>query len=191
MTEKKNKATFDTLDDTRKDDNGKVVDTYRHRTPSGHLIEYSDVNGKEHITISHRGGSLFQMQPDGSVRLSSANGKMGIEVNGEGYMTVTGLYNLVVNGDAGIRIDGDADWHVGGDMKMTVDGTYSIAAKNMTTKIAEKYELTAQNMAFHAADNGVFTSGNKMALWSSGDALVKSSATMTLIGSTRVDINPT
>lgn len=181
---------FETLSDSREQDNGKVSDTMRLHTNSGHVIEYNDTKSNEHITIQHRSGSLLQMQPDGSVRLISQNGKMGLEINGEGYLKVTGLYNVVVNGDAGFRIDGDADWHVGGDMRVTVDGTYSIAAKNMTTSIKEKYELTAQNLSIHLSDNAVFTAGHKMYLGSSDSAKLYSGNILTVIGDSKVDINP-
>lgn len=173
--------------DTKADD---LKHTYRYKTLSGHNLEFNDNQGVEHITLQHRSGSMMQMQPDGSVRFVSHNGKMGFEINGEGYVKVTGLYNIQVSGDMGIRVDGDMDWKVGGDMKLTVDGTYSIAAQNMTTKIKSKYELAADNLNLHAATNSVFTSGHKMALWSSSDALVRSDTTLTVIGSTKVDINP-
>lgn len=188
--DKKLKSTFDTLPDAREDDNGKLSDTNRLRTPSGHMMEFNDVNGKEHVTIQHRSGTMFQMQPDGSLRIVSQNGKMGIEVNGEGYMKITGVYNLVVNGDAGFRIDGDADWHVAGDMRTTVDGTYSIAAKNMTTSIKEKYELTAADLSMHTASNSVFTAGNKMYLGSTNSAKIYSGDTLTVVGETKIDLNP-
>jgi len=182
---------IDSLPDVRNDSKAdNLLHTARHKTLSGHNLEFNDNEGVEHITLQHRSGSILQMQPDGSVRLVSQNGKMGIEINGEGYVKVTGLYNIQVTGDMGIRVDGDMDWHVGGDMKLTVNGTYSIAAKNMTTKIKEKFELTADNVNLHAATNAVFTAGNKLAVWSASDALVRSDAILTVIGSTKVDINP-
>lgn len=190
MSNKKVEETFDTLDDARKDESGKLSDKKRTRTPSGHIIEWSDEKNYEHVTLQHRTGSLLQMQPDGSVRIMSANGKLGIEVNGEGYVKVTGAYNVKVDGDAAFRIEGDVDWHVGGDMRTTVDGTLSFAAKNMTTSIKEKYEMTAQNASIHLADNAVFTAGHKMYLGSTSDMQVKSGEILYVIGSTKVDINP-
>jgi len=191
MTAKKQlEDTFDTLSDERIYDNGTVGDTIRLRSPSGNLFEVNDSENHEHVTVQHRSGSMIQMQSDGSVRIVSQNGKMGIEVNGEGYLTVTGLYNVIVNGDAGFRIDGNVDWHVGGDMKTTVDGTYSLAAKNMTAAIKEKIEMTSNDLSIHTASNSVFTAGNKMFLGSTGSAKVYSGDTLTVIGTTRIDLNP-
>lgn len=190
IANKTNTKVLDTLKDAREGDDGKVVNTYRHRTRSGHVFELSDKDGKEHVSLQHRSGSMIQMQPDGSTRIVSAAGKMGIEINGEGYLTVTGLYNVIVNGDAGFRIAGNADWHVGGDMKVTVDGTYSLASKNITVKAAEKVELIANRISFSAADNAIFTAGGKMYVGASGDMQVNSEGTLTLIGSTKIDMNP-
>lgn len=181
---------FDGLSDTREDkatDN--LLHTSRTHTRSGHYIEYNDNEGVEHITVQHRSGSLLQMQPDGSVRMVSQNGMMGIEINGEGYVKVTGAYNVIVDGDASFRIAQDAHWYVGGDLKMTVDGTYSIAAKNMTTTIQEKYELTAANQSIAMSENSIFTAGGKLATTSKGAMLTKSEATYTIEGAI-VDINP-
>ena len=190
IANKTNTQSLETLKDAREGDDGKVADTWRHRSRSGNVFELSDKNGKEHVTLQHRSGSLIQMQPDGSVRLVSSAGKMGIEINGEGYLTVTGLYNVVVNGDAGFRISGNADWQVDGDMKVTVNGTYSIAAKNMTTTIAEKYELTADNMSYQSTDNAIFTAGSKMYVGSTGSAKLYSGDTLTIVGDTKIDMNP-
>lgn len=186
-----NGDTIETLEDSRSLEGAdNLLHTYRHKTNSGHTIEYNDNEGVEQITFQHRTGSMIQMQPDGSVRFISQAGKMGFEVNGEGYVRVTGVYNVYVAGDAGFRINGDVDWHVGGDMKVTVDGTYSIAAKNMTTKVAEKFETIADDIAITSASRSIFTSGGRVAVWASEDMLVKSGAILTVRGATKVDINP-
>lgn len=190
MSSKKVQETFDTLDDERKTESGKLIDKKRTRTPSGHIIEWSDEKNHEHITLQHRAGSLIQMQSDGSVRIMSANGKLGVEINGEGYLKVTGAYNIKVDGDAAFRVDGDVDWHVGGDMRTTVDGTISWAAKNMTTSLKEKFELTAQNASIHLADNAVFTAGHKLYVGSTSAAKFYSGDVLTIVGDSKVDINP-
>lgn len=187
----RNGDTIKTLKDSRGLDGAdNLANKKITKTRSGHIEEWNDNEGVEQVTFQHRSGSIIQMQPDGSVRFVSQAGKMGFEINGEGYVRVTGIYNMYVAGDAGFRINGDADWHVAGDMKVTVDGTYSIAAKNMTTKVAEKSELIANDIAIASADRSIFTSGGRIAVWSSSEMLVKSSTILTVRGTTKVDINP-
>jgi len=178
------------LDPLPQDPQDDLLNSWVQKFSSGNLLKVNNTKGRESISIQHRSGSLLEMQPDGSVRLVSQNGKMGIEVNGEGYMRVTGLYNLIVDGDAGFKIAGNADWHVGGDMKVTVSGTYSLAANEMTVKIKDKLEIAAQHVSVLSADNAIFTAGTKMAIWSGSDMLVQSNDVLTLIGSTKIDLNP-
>ena len=124
--------TLDGLPDVREDKRTKdLKNLSRTRTRAGHIIEFNDNQGVEHITVQHRSGSLLQMQPDGSVRLVSNGGKMGIEINGEGYVKITGAYNVVVDGGASFKVAKNCDWHVNGDMTMTVDGKFTTIAKSV------------------------------------------------------------
>ena len=156
------------LKDTREDKStNNLLNTQRTKTRSGHVLELNDNQGVEHITLQHRTGALIQFQPDGSVRFVSQNGKMGFEINGEGYVNVTGAYYIAAKSGQ-ITIENDLDMTVHGDMKLTVDGTYSVAAKNMTTTIAEKYELTADSATMAMTNNTVFTAGGSMLIASDG-----------------------
>lgn len=155
---------LDGLKDTREDKRtNDLLNTQRTKTRSGHVLELNDNQGVEHITLQHRTGALIQFQPDGSVRFVSQNGKMGFEINGEGYVNVTGAYYIAAKSGS-ITIEKDLDMTVHGDMKLTVDGTYSVAAKNMTTTIAEKYELISKNTTMSSAENTVFTAGLGMSI---------------------------
>ena len=164
------------LPDTREDKRtNNLLNTQRTKTRSGHVLEMNDNNGVEHITLQHRSGAMVQFQPDGAVRFVSQNGKMGFEINGEGYVNVTGAYYIAAKSGS-ITIEKDLDMTVHGDMKLTVDGTYSVAAKNMTTTIAEKYELTAQNATMAMEYNAVFTAGSVMSLASGANFYASSEA---------------
>ena len=134
-------------------------------------------------------GSSLTLCPDGSVKVVSAAGKMGIEINGEGYVKVTGAYNIIVDGGATLRAD-SYDVHVENDLNLTVGGTFAVAAKNMALAISEKYELTAQTSSLETSGNSVFTAGKQLYMGSDLDLDIVSAATTTIVGTTKIDLNP-
>lgn len=138
------------------------------KTRSGHVLELNDNKGAESITLQHRTGAMMQLQPDGSVRFVSQNGKMGFEINGQGYVKVSGAYDIIADGDYSVRAK-NGNMHFTGDLKVTVDGTYSVSAKNMTETIAEKYEITAQNYTLTSVDNSAFIAGGYQYIGSGSD----------------------
>lgn len=190
ISEKTPKEKIDGLPDARDDaraDN--ILNTTITKTRSGHVFELNDNEGAEHLTLQHRSGSLVQMQPDGSVRFVSQNGAMGFEINGEGYVKVTGAYNIIVDGGVSLRAD-SYDVHVENDLNMTVGGTFAVAAKNMALAISDKYEMTAASSSIRTSGNSVFTAGGKFYAGSSDDMRVFSGGTTTIVGQSKVDINP-
>lgn len=190
ISEKNAKEQFDGLKDSREDTAGdNILNKVITKTRSGHVLEMNDNEGAEHVTIQHRSGSLVQMQPDGSVRFVSQNGMMGFEINGEGYVKVSGAYNIVVDGAATLKAD-SYDLTAANDLNMTVGGTFTIAAQNMAVAIADKFELTSANVALRSSVNSVFTAGEKF--YAGGDDALRiwTGGTATLVGSERVDINP-
>jgi hypothetical protein len=190
VSEKEPKEKIDGLPDAREDaraDN--ILNTTITKTRSGHVLELNDNEGAEHLTLQHRSGSLVQMQPDGSVRFVSQNGAMGFEINGEGYVKVTGAYNIIVDGGVSLRAD-SYDVHVENDMNLTVGGTFAVAAKNMAVAISDKYELTAASSSIRTSGNSVFTAGGKFYAGSSEDMRMFSGGTTTIVGQSKVDINP-
>jgi len=189
-SEKNPKEKIDGLPDVREDaraDN--ILNTTITKTRSGHVLELNDNEGTEHVTLQHRSGSFVQMQPDGSVRFVSQNGMMGFEINGEGYVKVTGAYNIIVDGGVSLKAD-SYDVHVENDMNITVGGTFTVAAKDMATAISDKYELTAASASIRTSGNSVFTAGGKYYAGSSNDMRLFSGATTTIVGQSKVDINP-
>lgn len=211
---------IDGLPDSRSDSRAdNLLNTMRTRTRSGHYIEYNDNEGVEHLTFQHRSGSMVQMQADGSVRFVSQNGKMGFEITGEGYVKVTGAYNIVATGDVTVRAQ-NLDFHSEKNTTFTVGETFTVLAKNMAASISEKLEMTSGSTSLRSKDNSVFTSGGKLVIlgngkvrmWSAtktsivgpvvnvtgdsavdigtGDDYASDTPTTTIIGTSRVDINP-
>lgn len=190
ISEKESKEKIDGLPDAREDSRAdNILNTTITKTRSGHVLELNDNEGAEHVTLQHRSGSLVQMQPDGSVRFVSQNGAMGFEINGEGYVKVTGAYNIIVDGGATLRAD-SYDIHVENDLNMTVGGTFAVAAKNMALAISDKYELTAASASIRTSGNSTFTAGGKFYVGSAGNLRVFSGETATLVGLTKIDLNP-
>lgn len=190
ISEKEPKEKIDGLSDAREDERAdNILNTTITKTRSGHVLELNDNEGVEHVTLQHRSGSLVQMQPDGSVRFVSQNGMMGFEINGEGYVKVTGAYNIIVDGGATLRAD-SYDVHVENDLNLTVGGTFAVAAKNMALAISDKYELTAQTSSLETSGNSVFTAGKQLYMGSDLDLDIVSGATTTIVGTTKIDLNP-
>jgi len=166
--------------------------------PDGSFMNWDFTKGNEHVTIQHKTGSSIQITSNGSMKFVSAAGKMGFEVNGEGYIRVTGAYNIVVDGGASMRVKNNMDWYVGGDMKVKVEGTMTTTAKNTNFVTAEKFEVGAKKTSLVSTDT-LITSANKTQLLAlgdvdvkstGGDTLISSSAVTTIKGPTKVDINP-
>lgn len=114
------------------------------KTRSGNTIQIDDSKGAESITIQHRGGSAFQMLADGSVHMTSHNGKYEI-VFGEDRMTVSGLQDVTVKGDATFRVYGDYNVTCHKDYNLTVLGNYNITASNHNRHILGNIDTQARN----------------------------------------------
>lgn len=150
---------FDGLDDARTlpgSDN--LLYKSITKTRSGHVLELNDNKGAESITLQHRTGAMMQLQPDGSVRFVSQNGMMGFEINGQGYVKVSGAYDVIADGDFSVRAK-SGNMHFTGDLQLTVDGTYSVSAKNMTQTIGKKFEMTAEDINITSTYNSAFIAG--------------------------------
>lgn len=173
---------IDGLPDSRSDSRAdNLLNTMRTRTRSGHYIEYNDNEGVEHLTFQHRSGSMVQMQADGSVRFVSQNGKMGFEITGEGYVRVTGAYNIVATGDVTVRAQ-NLDFHSEKNTTFTVGETFTVLAKNMAASISEKLEMTSGSTSLRSRDNSVFTSGGKLVILGTNKVRVWSATKTSIVG---------
>lgn len=149
------------------------------KTRSGHVIIFSDVEEKEHITVQHRSGSMLQFQPDGSVRFISNNGKMGFEIKGEGYVQVTGAYTIDVKGGASLRVTNDLTVSAK-NISMTANETFSVNAKNIVTNADEKISQKAKIVRIDASKEAIIA-GNY--------TYVSAEAVLAFKGN-RIDLNP-
>jgi len=85
-----------------------------YETESGHYKEYDDTAGAERIKESHKSGTYYEMQADGSIKT---------HITKDNYS--------VVLGDESVDIRGKVTINVGGDVDLTAGGTVSINAKNL------------------------------------------------------------
>ena len=85
-----------------------------YETESGHYKEYDDTAGAERIKESHKSGTYYEMQADGSIKT---------HITKDNYS--------VVLGDESVDIKGKVTINVGGDVDLTAGGTVSINAKNL------------------------------------------------------------
>lgn len=139
--------------DARSDkDSGQYPNYYSHRSRSGHAWTMDDSKGKEHITLQHRGGSMLQFKPDGSIQLTAHNGQYNM-VFGENRMKITGAYDVVVNGGGSLKVDGDYNCTVKGKANFAVNGDLNFTAKNINTTARGNIETAAQNMTTRAKGN--------------------------------------
>jgi hypothetical protein len=60
----------------------------------------------------------------------------------------------------------------------------------MALAISEKYELTAQTSSLETSGNSVFTAGKQLYMGSDLDLDIVSGATTTIVGTTKIDLNP-
>ena len=124
---------------------GKYPHTTNWKTRSGNVpFQVDDNPGSESITIQHRSGSAIQMLADGSVHLTTHNGKYDI-VFGEDRVTVSGLQDITVKGDATMRVYGDYNVTCHKDYNLSVLGNYNVTAKNMNRHILGNSDMQARN----------------------------------------------
>ena len=98
-------------------------------SPGGHIIEIDDTIGNERILIRHRGGAGIEIQPDGTILLSSTNNLLisvsndnHIMVEGDAYMTYAGNVVADIAGDYNVNVRGNYNLFAAGDFKTQVDG---------------------------------------------------------------------
>jgi hypothetical protein len=75
------------------------------RTRSGHVLIFDDTKDREHITLQHRTGTMFQFLPDGALHIVAHKGQF-IQVFGESRVKITGAQDITVDGDASMKVKG-------------------------------------------------------------------------------------
>lgn len=142
---------------------GKYPNYWTHKTRSGHIFTMDDSKDGEHITIQHRGGSMFQVKPDGAVQFVSHNGQYNF-VFGENRIKVTGAYDITVEGGGSLKVDGDYNVNVKGDYNLSTSKDMNITAKNMNQTIRGNMDTQAKNQTTKVEGNIATTAHGGIAL---------------------------
>ena len=151
---------------------------YSHKTRSGHTFIMDDSEGKEHVTLQHRGGSTIQFLPDGGIQFV-ANKGLFQAVFGPNRIKITGSYDVVVEGGASLKVNGDYNVSVKGNMNMNVTGDLNMTSKNqnntvrgnMDTQAKNKTEKIEGSSTSQSQGATAITSKGGMTLGSTGDAV--------------------
>lgn len=123
---------------------GKYPNYYSHKTRSGHVIMMDDSEGAEHVTIQHRGGTMIQIGPSGTLNITAHNGQYNI-IFGENRMLITGAHDITVQGDASLRVDGDYDVNVNGNISFNAQGDLNFSGKNVNTVARGNIDIQGKN----------------------------------------------
>lgn len=121
---------------------------YNHvyESESGHIQEFDDTPGNERIHTFHRKGTFEEIDANGSkvtrivgdnYELLDRNGY--IYISGDYNLTATGNINILsqsgtnikVQGDANINVHGDINTNVAGNYNLSVNGTYNVKANSI------------------------------------------------------------
>lgn len=131
--------------DARKQEKaGTYPNYFSWKTRSGHVFQLDDTQGKETVTIQHRGGTAIQMDHEGGLHITAHNGKYQITF-GEDRMTVTGAQDITVKGDASLRVYGDYNVTCHKDYNLTVLGNMNVSSKNLNRHVLGNIDTQARN----------------------------------------------
>jgi hypothetical protein len=104
---------------------------YAMETPIGHSFEIDDTPGNERILLKHHTGAGIEIQPDGTVIVSSAantvhvtNGDHNLSVTGEGHIAYDGNLHMKVNGNYNVDVSGTYNMTVGNNYNNQIKGTF-------------------------------------------------------------------
>lgn len=148
------------------------LNTNRMIDRSGNEIEMCFEEGNEFMRVTHRTGAGFCINPDGSIKLVSQNGKMEFQINGEGMINVSGKFDLVAK-DVTIKCD-KAYWSAK-NLEVNVDENTTFNSKSINLNAAEKIDIVAKNMDAKVTENVVMSAGKEFNV--AGDASMKVGST--------------
>ena len=124
---------------------GTTDQAWIHKSTSGNSITVDDSKGAESMTFQHRTGSSIQFNPDGSVHVTTHNGKYEMTF-GEERVTITGANDITVKGDASLRVYGDYNVTAHKNYNLTVLGDFNVTAKNLNRSIRGNMDTEAKNV---------------------------------------------
>jgi hypothetical protein len=172
------------------------LNTHRMIDRSGNEIEMCFEEGNEFMRVTHRTGAGVCINPDGSVKLVSQNGKMEFIINGEGMIKVSGKYDLVVDGDATIKCQ-KAYWSAK-NLEVNIDENTTFNSKSINLNASDKMDIVAKNFDAKVAENANMTAGSEFKLAgdssmnigsTSGNMIAKAKTTVKVESGTSMETN--
>lgn len=154
---------------------------YSHKTRSGHTFIMDDSEGKEHVTLQHRGGSTIQFLPDGGIQFV-ANKGLFQAVFGPNRIKITGSYDVVVEGGASLKVNGDYNVSVKGNMNMNVTGDLNMTSKNQNNTVRGNMDTQAKNKTEKIEGSSTSQSQGATAIMSKGGMTLGSTGDAVAIG---------
>jgi len=148
------------------------LNTNRMMDRSGNEVEMSFEEGNEFIRVTHRTGAGFCINPDGSIKLVSQNGKMEFQINGEGSINVSGKFDLIAK-DVTLKCE-KAYWSAK-NLEVNVDENTTFNSKSINLNAAEKMDIVAKNMDAKVSENATMSAGKEFNV--AGDSAMKIGST--------------
>lgn len=153
------------------DHNTLVQDNYQEvqtlKTTSGHIIEFSEVDGDERITITHKSGTKINLDNEGTFNIESVK-DLNVTVAGNANLTTTGNTTLTSTGSTAVTAS---------DVTVNASGAASITAPSVNvTGTAVTVTATTLTLASALTILGV---GDLKQIARLGDAVQVSTSTGT------------
>lgn len=100
---------------------------YNHvfESESGHVTEFDDTEGKERMSSTHRKGTFWEIDPEGTMVEKVVKDNYRITM-GNDYVKVAGNVKVVVEGNSSVLIQGNADIEVNGNVREHIHGSYKL-----------------------------------------------------------------
>lgn len=102
-------------------------------TPGGHQLELNDTPGGERITLKHKTGAGVEIQPNGTIILSSLDNQVTL-VGGSQAIIVEGDGNLIYKGNLTLNVTGDFTVNCG-NFNVNTQNKKEVINGNNSTKI--------------------------------------------------------
>ncbi len=132
-------------------------------TEGGHQILLDDTAGRQKVEILHAGGSMIQLQQDGSSLFYAKKDKHDVVV-GNNYVGVAGDHVEHVGGSKRIKVEGDLIFDVAGKIHFNVSGdSHELIMGNKNSTVAGHQMLqTKKNFVMRAGKDVDVAAGGKM-----------------------------
>lgn len=135
-----------------------------YRSPSGHLQEMDDTPGEERIRMFHRGGTSWEMTPDGSL-VTRVVGKTFAYISEDDIRNVCGPTLHIHEGEYQFQARRGVETVIEGERRTYVDKVEQYWNKaGYTRTIAGLWAVSAQNIEVESTEGIQLTAAGGMAL---------------------------